>query len=162
MLQTIHRRPDAPWLVTLAGFLVVALALAGTAFVIALAGAALFAGPAGAQADTVVVDVPTGAVITFGSGIMALITGTVTPVLTGILTRIGTSSAVKALVSFALMGVLAVINVITVGGGTFETWSVLIVFAETVVFHVASWLMIWQPVDAGGPNAPLNGVLFGP
>lgn len=118
--------------------------------------------PAGAQTNTVVVDVPTGAVITFGSGVMALITGTITPVLTGILTRIGTSSATKALVSFTLMGVLAVINVITVGQGTIEVWAVAVVFVETVVFHVASWLMVWQPVAAGGPNAPLNGVLFGP
>lgn len=117
--------------------------------------------PAGAQT---VVDVPQGATITFTAGIVALLAGTITPVLTGLVTRVGTSNAAKAAVSFTLIAILAVINqIVTAPDHTFEVWGAVLLFATTFITHMATWIGIWQPTKAGGPDgAPGNGVLFGP
>lgn len=155
MLPTTHHRTRFRWIGPLQAALIVLAAALG-----ALVLTAVLAAPAGAQT---VVDVPQGATITFTAGIIAILTGTVTPILTGLVTRTGTTNAAKAAVSFTCIAVLAVINQIaTAPDHTFEVWGAAILFATTFVTHMATWIGIWQPAKAGGPDgAPLNGVLRG-
>jgi hypothetical protein len=151
-LPTIHRRPDARWVL----LAIPLLCLVGVA--VALLVSVALAPPAGAQ--SVVVDVPHGATVTFTAGVVAILTGVVTPILTGLVTKVGTSNAIKAAISFVFIALLAVVNQIATQP-TFEVWGVVILGVTTFVTHMATWIGIWQPVKAGGPNAPGNGALFG-
>lgn len=115
----------------------------------------------GPVADAIVVDLPQAAAITLGSGIMAFVTGVVSPILTALSSKTTTSEGKKSIISVFIIGLLAVINVIVLGNGTFEPWQVVLVFCETITVHVVSWIMLWKPAKAGGAGAPGLGILRG-
>jgi hypothetical protein len=149
-LHTVHRRPDPRW-----ALLVIPLVCLA-AVIVALVLATIDARPAGAQ---VIVDVPTGTEVSLTPFVVMVLVGLVLPVVTGLITRIGTSDSVKALVSFVLMAIAAVITEITTTP-TFDLRSVGLLFLTVLVTNTASWFQIWKPIPAGGPNAaPLHGAL---
>lgn len=131
-------------------------ALATLAVIVLLALWVALAPGAGAQ---VIVDVPTGTEVSLTPFVVMALLGLVLPVITGLITRIGTSDAIKALVSFVLMAVAAVVTEVTTTP-TFDLRTVGYLFVTVFVTNAASWVQIWKPAPGGGPNAaPGHGAL---
>ena len=134
------------------------LLLVGLTIVLAGIITAILLAPAAGALQTVV-DIPPGSTVTLTPFVAMTLVGLVLPVVTGLITRIGTSDATKALVSFTLMAVAAVITDVATTP-TFSLRDVGYLFLTVLVTNTASWLQIWQPLPAGGPNAaPGHGAL---
>jgi phage-related holin len=137
------RRTDRlpEWLVVL----VALAALAGT-FILLM----IFFSPA-AHAD-VVSNQPTGVTpttVTLQPYVIALLVGTVTPLLTGLITKLGASNGLKAFTSFVLIAIATVVNQVVSMNGTFNVRDTIILFFTTLVAHAASYLQIWEPLGEG-------------
>src|SRR5262245_21462121 len=73
-------------------------------------------------------DQPIGPAISIPAMLIAIVGGAVTPILTGLLTKLDASSPVKALVSCILVGILAICDQITsTTNGEFD-WQMAIVY----------------------------------
>lgn len=92
------------------------------------------------------------ATVTLEPWVVAILAGTVTPLITGLITKLGASSAVKAITGFVLVAIAAVINTILNSNGMFVVRDVVILFATTFVMHVAMYAGVWKPL--GGDGAP--------
>lgn len=98
---------------------------------------------------------------TLSPWILAIVTGTVTPILTGLVTKLGASSPVKALTGFVLMALGTVINLIVTNNGTFVIRDAIVLFATTFVVHAAMYLNLWKPVGGGAPPGAKSTANFG-
>lgn len=98
----------------------------------------------------------TPAAITLQPYVVAIIIGTITPLLTGLITKLGASDGVKAIVSFVLIAIATVLNQIVHDNGTFVWRDTIILFATTLVMHIATFYGIWSPMGHGpAPTAKL-------
>lgn len=88
--------------------------------------------------------------------VLPLLAGTITPILTGIVTRPRATSGTKALVGLLAAALAAagieVIHWLTTAGGTFEFRPALVLFLVTFATHLAAYYGFWKPV--GGGAAP--------
>lgn len=83
---------------------------------------------------------------------LATLAGIVTPILVGLITKLGASSTTKAIVTIVLTVALAVVNEIVNSGGSFAVYSMAVYAAWQFVVHMATYLGIWKPV--GSSDAP--------
>lgn len=86
--------------------------------------------------------------ITLEPWVVAIIIGTITPLITGLITKLSASSGLKALVNLVLVAVGTVLNLIVTNGGVFVVRDALVLFACTFVANVASYAGVWAPVGA--------------
>jgi hypothetical protein len=142
---------------TRARWVLVPLSLAATA-VLSLVVIVLTAPAVSAQ--PIELDVPTGGSYVAGDYLVNVAIGLVVPVLTGLALKYGASSGARAIVSIVLNGAAAVIVEVAVPGQAFELRDVAYRFGLQIVSHVVAWQMVWQPVKAGGENAPLAGTIL--
>lgn len=84
--------------------------------------------------------------------VVAVIGGTLIPLVVGLVTKLGASSAVKAVTGLFLTALVTILNVIVTSNGTFVVRDVVVLFATTFVMHVASYYGAWKPL--GGDAAP--------
>lgn len=83
--------------------------------------------------------------------VVALLAGTVTPVITGLITKLQAHPGTKALIALLLTAVIAVINAIVNANGDFVLRDVVVLFVTTFVWHVATYFGVWKPVGSGAP-----------
>lgn len=84
--------------------------------------------------------------------VVALIAGTVIPIVTGLITKLSATPGTKALVAFFLTAVVAVFDAIVLAGGTFVVRDTVVLFVTTFAWHVAAYYGLLKPV--GGGAAP--------
>lgn len=77
---------------------------------------------------------------------LALISGLVIPLLTGLVTKQRASSAVKALVNAALAAVAAGIGLLTLNGGTMELKPLIIATVVTFITSGSVYNHLWKPL----------------
>lgn len=106
------------------------------------------AGPAGAEEVTKAVP----STVTLEPWVVAIIGGTLIPLLVGVATKLGASPGLKAVIGLVLVAVVTALNVIVTNNGTFVIRDVVVLFATTFVVHVASYYGLWKPI--GGGAAP--------
>lgn len=87
--------------------------------------------------------------IELSAWIVALLAGTITPVLTGIVTKLEAHPGTKALIAVMITAVISVINAITLANGQFIFQDIVILFVTTFVWHVATYFGIWKPIGNG-------------
>lgn len=92
---------------------------------------------AAASADTL---------ITLDPLLLTLLGGALIPLFTSLVTKVGASSLVRALISLLLSAVVATLVQINNSGGTFYLKQTLVAFSVTFLATVASFLGFWQPV----------------
>lgn len=81
-----------------------------------------------------------------------LIAGSLTPILTGVLTKLDAHPGTKALVAAILTGLVAVIDSIARHGSAFQPAEMLVLWVTTFAWHCAAYFGILKP--AGGGVAP--------
>jgi hypothetical protein len=84
--------------------------------------------------------------------VVALIAGTLTPIATGLLTKLSAQPGMKAFVAFLLTATIAVFDAIVVAGGQFIVRDTIILFVTTFAWHAATYFNVWKPL--GGGAAP--------
>lgn len=89
--------------------------------------------------------------------VVPLLAGTVTPVLTGIVTRFTASPATKALTGVVLAALasalLEIFKVVSSDAG-FEIRDAAVMFVVVFAAHVVSYYGLWRPIgDGGAPGA---------
>lgn len=88
--------------------------------------------------------------------ILPILVGTLTPILTGIVTRFDARPGTKAITGLVIAGLAAaaieVVNWLTTTGGSFQVRAVAVLFLATFATHLATYYGIWRPV--GGGAAP--------
>lgn len=86
------------------------------------------------------------AIVTLQPWIIAILVGTITPLITGFVTKLSASSGVKAIVSLVLVAIGTVINMIVTNNGVFTVRDAVVLFATTLVAHMASYFQVWEPI----------------
>lgn len=82
--------------------------------------------------------------------ILALVSGSVIPLVTGIVTKLSASSGLKALVSTTLAGVVAVVGYLTDFNGV-GTWKqALVVGLTALIAHAGSYYGVLKPAGISG------------
>lgn len=72
--------------------------------------------------------------------------GTIIPILVGLVTKVSTSSAMKAILNALFSGVAAIINVSVIdGGGAIISQSTVKSAALTFLVSIATYYGIWKP-----------------
>lgn len=89
--------------------------------------------------------------VTLEPWVVAILVGTVTPLITGLLTKLSAASGVKVLVNVVLVALGTVLNLIITNNGTFVVRDVIVLFACTFVANVASYAGVWAPVGLKNP-----------
>ncbi len=87
--------------------------------------------------------------ITLAAWVVALLGGTVTPLLTGLITKLEAHPGTKAFVALVIAAFIAVIDAITLAQGTFVVQDMIILFTVTFVMHVSTYYGFWKPVGSG-------------
>jgi dolichyl-phosphate-mannose--protein O-mannosyl transferase len=104
-------------------------------------------------AEEVTSSAPTPAVpgaVTLQPYVVALLAGTITPLVTGLITKLSAAPGVKAIVSLVLVAVVTVINTVVTNDGHFLVRDLVILFFTTLVAHMASYFQIWEPIGKPG------------
>ncbi len=148
-----------------------AIGLAGAAVLIAFSALFVLANPVGAETLEVsptVIDVPPGAAVQLSPVVLAIIGGTIVPILAGIVSRTTAASGAVALVNLFFSAALTAANYLLTNP-VFDVATVVILFSTTFVSGIASYYGFWKPIGkgtagdasrtAGGDRSPLNGVL---
>lgn len=126
-----------------------------------VAMALFFAAPAGAETiepSATVIDVPSGALLSISPVILAVLAGTVVPILNGILLKTNASSGVGAVLNLVTTAVITVVNFVLTQP-TFDVSTVVILFVTTFATAITSYYGLWKPIAAGGDRAPGAGAL---
>lgn len=89
--------------------------------------------------------------ITLAPWIMAIVVGTVIPLVNGIITKLQAASGIKVLVNFVLVALGTVLNLIVTSNGTFVVRDALVLFATTFVIAGATYLHVWVPLGLKNP-----------
>ena len=89
--------------------------------------------------------------------VVAVLAGTVTPLLTGLITKFQAGSGIKVLVSLVLIAIATVVSYIQTNT-TFEVKTVILLFATTLVMHVATYYGVWKPTGVSTKLAPDFGI----
>lgn len=99
--------------------------------------------------------------------IISLLVGVVLPLLTGLVTKVATSPAVKAVVLLVLSGVTSVLTgflASLTGGAPFELGTAVVAALGTFLVGVGMYFGIWKPTGAavalqrvGSPRQPVVG-----
>lgn len=89
--------------------------------------------------------------IQLNAWVIALLAGTVTPLLTGIITKLEAHPGTKTLIALFLTAAAAVIAAIVNANGMFQVRDVIALFVTTFVWHVATYFGVWKPVGSGAP-----------
>lgn len=89
--------------------------------------------------------------------VVALILGTLIPLVNGVVTKLTTSSTVKAIVTLVLSAIAGIVNVSLVdGGGAVVSWSTLNAAAITFIVAIATYTGVWKPM--GVTSSPVTRV----
>ena len=98
-----------------------------------------------------------GAVISLDATIVAIIAGTVIPILVGIITKLHASSGLKALIGLALAVVVATLNdIVIANNGTFEVKTALVYLFVTMSTSIATYYGVYKPTLGAAPLAKLT------
>jgi hypothetical protein len=81
--------------------------------------------------------------------VVMLLSGTLTPLLTGLITKLQAHPGTKALIALLLTAISAVVNAIVLANGEFLARNMIILFVTTFVMHVATYFGVWKPVGNG-------------
>lgn len=81
--------------------------------------------------------------------VVALIAGTVIPIIVGLITKLGAHPGTKALVAITLTAIVAILNAVVVAEGTFVVRDIIVLFVTTFAWHVATYYGIWKPIGSG-------------
>jgi hypothetical protein len=81
--------------------------------------------------------------------VVALIAGTLIPLVTGLITKLSAQPGTKAIIALALSAAVAVLNAIVVAQGEFLVRDITILFATTFTTQVVTYLGLWKPVGGG-------------
>lgn len=76
---------------------------------------------------------------------LAVISGAIIPILTGIATKLGTSSGVKAVVNFLLSAVAGALSVVLAQGGALDWKQFAIAIGMTWVVSSATYFGLYKP-----------------
>jgi dolichyl-phosphate-mannose--protein O-mannosyl transferase len=87
--------------------------------------------------------------IELAAWVVALLAGTVTPVLTGLITKLNAHAGTKAFIAVLLTAGVAIIDAIVVAKGEFILQDIVILFVMTFTWHVATYFGVWKPVGGG-------------
>jgi len=87
--------------------------------------------------------------IELAAWIVALLGGTLSPVLTGIVTKLQAHPGTKAFIAVLITAAIAVIDAITLAHGEFILQDIVILFVTTFTWHVATYFGVWKPVGNG-------------
>jgi hypothetical protein len=89
--------------------------------------------------------------------VVALLLGTLIPLVNGVVTKLTTSSTVKAIITLVLSAIAGAVNVSLVdGGGAVISWSTLNAAAITFIVAVATYVGVWKPM--GVTSSPVTRV----
>lgn len=138
-----------------------AVGLVATAVIVALATLFVLANPIGAETlepSPTLVDVPSGSALQISPVVLAILGGTIVPILAGIVSRTTASSGAVAIVNLVVSALLVVVNYVLTNP-VFDVATVVILFFTTFATGIASYYGFWKPINAGGNRAPLNGTL---
>lgn len=78
--------------------------------------------------------------------VVALLAGTISPILTAILTKLSATPGLKALIALLVTAVLAVVNAIVFANGEFLVRDMVILFVVTYSTHAVTYFNFWKPV----------------
>lgn len=135
--------------------------LAVTAAIVALSTLFMLANPVNAETLEVsptLIDVPASAPVQLSPVVLAILAGTIVPVLAGIVSRTTASSGAVAIVNLVVSALMVVVNYVLTNP-VFDVSTVVTLFATTFTAGIASYYGVWKPINAGGDRAPLNGTL---
>lgn len=105
-----------------------------------------------------IVDVSAGARLSISPVILAVLAGTILPILNGIVLRTTASSGLSAFVNLVGVALVTVANFVLTSP-VFDVSTVVILAGSTFAMSIASYYGFWKPIDSGGGRAPLNGTL---
>lgn len=88
--------------------------------------------------------------IQLSAWVVALLGGTISPVLTGLVTKLGASSGTKALMALIITALIAVVDAVVNANGAFNPSALVTLFVVTFVAHASSYWNFWRPVGVPG------------
>lgn len=90
--------------------------------------------------------------ITLAAWLVALLGGTVVPILTGLATKLSATPGTKAVVGLLLSTAVTLVAAVVNARGVFVAEELAVLFATTFTAHVTTYYGLWKPV--GGGAAP--------
>lgn len=130
------------------------MTLAALGVAVTLCTLAVLTGTAGAEVVATATAVQLDQTVTLDATLFAILAGTVTPIVVGLITKLNATSGLKAIVTLFLTAVVAVFNdVVIAGNGTFNLKTAIVFFAVTFVTHVATYAGLYKPTTGAAPGA---------